>query len=238
MPGVAAGATHGVIRTAQAIRALADDPHNPQRRAELAAGLAYWAARYVELPGAARTQGRRSMAQALAAMPSVQIPDRGLIVEQLAPVGAAPEFAAGVAALQAPAETPAALNAAFEELTRTFADIYVTYGRGNPIGLVHAVTAPTAVHSILDHLPPTVWRASHDALWHVCAALYTAYAHGKPRDDAPTGPGQDPDVSVAKAVASGDEHAIKLAEACLRQYRATSAPAYLYAASRGMYAAA
>ncbi|WP_163567752.1 questin oxidase family protein [Fodinicola feengrottensis] len=62
LPGMIAGATHGVIRTSQAIRGLADDAASPYRRTELATGLAYWAARYFELPGAENSgpvRGRR-----------------------------------------------------------------------------------------------------------------------------------------------------------------------------------
>ncbi|WP_222854220.1 questin oxidase family protein [Fodinicola acaciae] len=233
VPGMVAGATHGVIRTSQAVRGLADDEHNPQRMAELASGLAYWSARYVELPGAGPLAGEKTPAEALAALPTTAVAENGLILDQLGPLVRLPEFADGVAALR----PPVAINAAFGTLTRTFADVYVHFGRNEPIGLVHAVTAPTAVRSILPHLPEVVWRPTHDALWHVGAALFAAFAQGKPRDDAPVGAPQDPAVSVANAVASGDAHAIKLAEACLREHATTGDPTYLHAASRGMYAA-
>jgi hypothetical protein len=233
LPGVVAGATHGVIRASQAIRMLAEDPENPHRQAELAAGLAYWAARYVELP-ATVARGNRSTAQALAAMPSIAVPKEGLIVSKLAPVAASAQFVEAVASL----EPRMAVDAAFGSLTRTFAEVYVHLGRNNPISLVHAVTAPAAVRSILPHLPEPLWRPSHDALWQVGAALYTAFAHGKPRDAEPVGPAQDPQLTVEAAVASGDEHAIKLAEACLREYRINADPIYLHAAARGIYAAA
>lgn len=230
-PGLIAGATHGVIRTSQAIRGLADDEDNPQRLAELASGLAYWAARYVELPAAQPPAGQMSPAEALTALPTTDIAEDGLILDQLAPLVRLPAFTDGVAALR----PPVAIDAAFGTLTRTFADVYVHYGRNDPIGLVHAVTAPTAVRSILPYLPTQAWRPTHDALWHVGAALYAAFAQGRPRDDAPAGPPQDPAVSVANAVASGDAHAIKLAEACLREHATTNDPTYLHAASRGMY---
>ena len=48
-PAMCASATHGVIRVAHAVRALALD-ETPVRIAELAAGLGYWAACYQELP--------------------------------------------------------------------------------------------------------------------------------------------------------------------------------------------
>ena len=45
LPGVAAAATHGVIRVGHAVRALTHDGEDAEHLAELAHGLAYWAAR-------------------------------------------------------------------------------------------------------------------------------------------------------------------------------------------------
>lgn len=46
LPGMSGALTHGVIRTAHAVRALATAGDDPLRRQELARGLSYWAARY------------------------------------------------------------------------------------------------------------------------------------------------------------------------------------------------
>lgn len=51
LPGVAASATHGVIRTGHAVRALLADGDDPVHVTELAHGLAYWAARWQPVPG-------------------------------------------------------------------------------------------------------------------------------------------------------------------------------------------
>src|ERR1017187_7475513 len=51
LPGVVAAATHGVIRVGHAVRALLADGDDPSHLAELAHGLAYWAARWQTLPG-------------------------------------------------------------------------------------------------------------------------------------------------------------------------------------------
>jgi hypothetical protein len=53
LPGVAAAATHGVIRVGHAARALLEDGDDTVYVAELAHGLAYWAARWQPVPGAA-----------------------------------------------------------------------------------------------------------------------------------------------------------------------------------------
>ncbi|MEA2648690.1 MAG: hypothetical protein QOG61_1125 [Candidatus Binataceae bacterium] len=49
-PGIIAAAAHGAIRTAHAARSLAASQNEAHLR-ELAAGLAYWAAKYQTLPG-------------------------------------------------------------------------------------------------------------------------------------------------------------------------------------------
>ena len=54
LPGIAAGATHGVIRVGHAVRALETDDENPQRLTELGQALGYWAARWQPIPGTDR----------------------------------------------------------------------------------------------------------------------------------------------------------------------------------------
>ncbi|MEK8108762.1 questin oxidase family protein [Micromonospora sp. M12] len=54
LPGIAAGATHGVIRVGHAVRALDGDGENWQRLTELGQALGYWAARWQPIPGTDR----------------------------------------------------------------------------------------------------------------------------------------------------------------------------------------
>src|SRR5690348_9016747 len=51
LPGVAAAATHGVIRAGHAVRAVTQDGEDDEHLTELAHGLAYWAARWQPVPG-------------------------------------------------------------------------------------------------------------------------------------------------------------------------------------------
>src|SRR5580698_4018005 len=75
LPGLAAAATHGIIRTSHAARSLASAEQagadTAERTDELGRGLAYWAARYLELPGPARTGGRLDLAAAVGGLPVV-----------------------------------------------------------------------------------------------------------------------------------------------------------------------
>src|SRR3954451_5842210 len=86
LPGFAGGLTHGLIRTAHAVRSLAAAPQPTQReQRELAYGLAYWAARYTRLPGTPDLRGTRAVPDALAALPA--LPPREIIGAQLRKLG-------------------------------------------------------------------------------------------------------------------------------------------------------
>ena len=71
VPGSVGAATHGLIRTGHALRALgvAD---TPPRRLEVATGLAFWASSYQELPGPPLLIGQEGVAGRLGrpALPS------------------------------------------------------------------------------------------------------------------------------------------------------------------------
>jgi hypothetical protein len=58
LPGVVAAATHGVIRVGHAVRALLADGEDDAHTAELAHGLAYWAARWQTVPAGHAAVGK------------------------------------------------------------------------------------------------------------------------------------------------------------------------------------
>jgi hypothetical protein len=232
LPGVAAAATHGVIRTSHAARSLAaaGEAGDAERRDELARGLAYWAASYLELPGASPTGGQLDLPAALDGLPSAgTASERGLITEELkTKLPAMTGFGDAVAALRSPADPAADLR----ELAATFTRVFLGYGRTRPIALLHAVTAPVAARSVLPLLPAGLARPTYDALWQVGAALYAVYTPGVTPEPLPAGPGSSRDDVTEMAVAAGDEHAIKLTEACLRLHAETPDPVFLHAAAR------
>ncbi len=154
----------------------------------------------------------------------------GLITERLKDsLASEPEFPAAIAALQPPTDVPGDLL----RLSTAFARIFLVHGRARPIGFLHAVTAPVAARSVLPLLPPEYARPTHDALWQTAAALYTAYAGEAGREPLPSGEPPAPSVLADRATATGDVHAIKLTEACLRLYSESPDPVLLHAAARG-----
>ena len=81
LPGIAAGATHPVIRVGHAVRTLLGGEANAPRITELAHGLGYWAARHQPLPALnppASLVPAPSAAAALDSVPPVADPSGGI----------------------------------------------------------------------------------------------------------------------------------------------------------------
>src|SRR3984957_8633063 len=234
LPGVAAAATHGIIRASHAARSLAGagEAGDAERRDELARALAYWAASYVELPGGARPDGTLNAAAAIRALPLLDGPPPGdLITDRLKNgLPRLPGMHDALAALRPPAGTDTGRD--LRDLAGEFTRVFLGYGRGQPIVFLHAVTAPVAAYSVLPLLPRQLARPTYDALWQVGAALYAVHAGGVTPEPLPASSPLAPDDLADLAVATGDEHAIKLTEACLRLHAETPDPAFLHAAAR------
>lgn len=224
LPGLWGAAGHGVIRAAHAARALGDH-ESPERLDELARGLAYWAAECELLPGRATLEGTRSLEDAMARVGTLTLPPTSgwLITEILAPIGEVSGFPEAVAALG-----PTSIS----ELTAAFARVYLANAEHAAIPLVHAVTTPTALRSLLPLLPAAQHRAAVGDAWRACAALLLGFgAADNPQVDPEVRGTLDRDELADRAVASADEHAIKLTEACLREHAITPHAAYLAAAA-------
>ena len=227
-PGLSAAAAHGLIRTAHAVRSL-QAKETELRRRELAEGLGYWAARYQPLPDAPSGKpGGLKPAEALARVP--HLPDekrmRGSIDTGLRSLNQLPAFAQVADLIALPTEAAPFLS----ELTETFAAVYVRHVQArNAIVLVHAVTGTTALRSLLPYLSPSATRSAQRSGWQLAAAIYAVYGDG-PTNPLPAAKEIKRDDLIDRAVASGDEHAIKFTEACLREYALNPKTVYLQAA--------
>jgi hypothetical protein len=228
-PGLAASATHGIIRTSHAARSLAA-AQTSERVAELARGLAYWAATYFEVPGTASTSGHLDLDAAVRNLPVAARPDtEGLITGGIrAQLAGEPRFPAAVAALRPPDDVAAGLL----RLGTTFARVFVVYGRNRPIALLHAVTSTVAARSVLGLLPADVAGPTYGRLWQVAAALYTSFVAGATPEPVPLTDPLAPAELTERAVVTDDVHAIKLTEACLRLHAESPDAVLLHAAAR------
>lgn len=219
VPGIAAGATHGVIRTGHVVHHLLK--HDvPTGRAELGQALGYWAARWQRVPNAVRPSGQLSPAEALDSVPRVPEQEQG-INHRFAQLQDLSGWTASLDSLR-PALTADEARERIAEVANAAAKRYLTAAQGSPIMLVHAATAPTAVLRALPALPRSHWASSLDAAWAASAAVTAAYAPATPapRSDLPQADGT-PEEIFTRAVEHGDEHVIKLADTCLEVYERT-----------------
>jgi hypothetical protein len=227
LTGTVTAGTHGLIRTAHAVRAL-EDGETELRIEELGVALAYWAAYYRELPGTPDFEGVLSFGQALDRVPRLTR-DRerpGMpreFILQVAPHAA--ELSAAVNAAAEPKSDEEALSA----ITEAGARLYLSHAARHPIIFIHTVTAPAALRILLPHLPMVTQRIALRRVFQAVAAWAAAYGSEVAADHYD-------DVLVSKveiverSIETGDPHAIKFVEACVREFRHNSQPAYLAAA--------
>lgn len=234
-PGVVAAAFHGAIRTAHATRSL-EVTETPARRRELGEGLGYWAATYNALPETtppSRPPAGRKPSGAIAGVPILP-PERrvsyGNIVDRLAPLDAFPPFAPVADAVDPSGDVEAFLA----DLTETFAAVYLaSVPPGSVITFLHGVTGPVAVRTLLPYVSPEEQRLLLRYTWQACASFYSSNG-GKtaPRLSSDALPSRDE--LADRAIATGDEHAIKFTEACFREYARNPKPVYVLAARDGV----
>jgi hypothetical protein len=228
-PGLVAAATHGVIRTAHAVRSL-EGRETPLRVKELARGLAYWAARYQELPWQPAPPGSLLPSAALGRLhelPEGRQRRMGLITTGLSALKedeAFPEVANLVTTNVGP-------SAFLSDLTAAFAGVYLRKASdtGLVITFIHAVTGPSAVRLLLPYVSGDQVAPLLRYAWQAAAALYVAY--GCERAVEQSTPDIAIDDLIDEAVATGDEHAIKFTEACLREHELNPQPVFLAAAA-------
>ena len=255
LPGVAAAATHGLIRTGHVVRTLLADEGKDEGTAanqptldELAHALAFWAARAQPVPPSADPSGRLDPLAALDAVPRVAS-QQGDLAARFGQLTGASGWPAAVGRLR-PAATPDQAPARLADLVAAATMRYLTHGHGQPVLLVHTATAPNAVLHALPALPARLWAPSLTAVWAASAAIFAAFAPPEPAHPEPAhpepahpeganpkgaspGPGTTADV-LDRAVDHGDEHVIKFTDTAAEAYTRTGQPDTLAAALRAV----
>lgn len=205
MPAIAAGAFHGAIRTAFAIESGAPN--------EVAHALAYWAATYASLPDAPQPAGSRSPHDVLSAL--ARDPDHAgkrpagrSITENTHAAARTPVFHDAAASLDAE-------QLALDPIARAVLQAYAASG---DFTLLHGVTG-THAFRVLAPLASDSGAALVD-LW---AALVAAYlGAGAPGVEGWGLRGSDaldwPEIHL-RARQRDDEHDIKLAYSCWREWQ-------------------
>lgn len=227
LPGVAAAAFHGLIRTAHAVAA--------GHAGEVAMGLAYWAARYAPLAAprdaeAATAQPRLPLAQWLAALqawPAAGGVRAPLIIARMRQCSETPGFAELAGALQIQGDAGQTLD----RLARAAA---AAYAESASFTLLHAVTASHALRALLPLIddPDAALRAFARA----AAAAVAAAATEPPRPGLSRLNPAPPDWAalVQSAWFTGDEHLIKLVHAAWALHAAAGGEEFIAAAQRAV----
>lgn len=210
LPGCGAAAFHGLIRTAYA----ASTGHH----AELADALAYWSCRYLDLGGPPAEGGDERDPEVLLRELRVEESSRRLIFERMRDAASAPQLHAAVRRL---AVGPGTL----ERLARLAAHAYAASG---DFTVLHLVTSAHALRVLMPFGGDAV--AACRAYWLAYAAAVCA-AGAAPRPAAPLRPW--PSI-VDAALASDDDHLIKLVDTCREQERAYGGGEWQRAASRAV----
>ena len=222
-PAIAAGAFHGAIRTAFALESEAPG--------ELAHALAYWAGAYQTLPSAPLPAGTRSPGEVLAALArdpahaGRRLPGRS-IVERTTAAARLPDFGQHVASLD-----PDQL--ALDAIARAVLRAYVASG---DFTLLHGITGSHAFRLLAPYAADS--GAALVDLWTAVVAAYLGA--GAPPVDGWRLEGSDaldwPQIH-ARAVKCEDEHDIKLAYSCWREWQHRGDDLYRRAASARVCAA-
>jgi Questin oxidase-like len=233
-PGFCAAATHGAIRVGHAVRGLAE-AETARRLSELADALASWAATYQELPEyGAPTPEAMTAREALVRL-ALLPPERrrpGNIAAALKALDDFPEFAATIHLVNFSGGPERMLP----QLSEAFARLYLANARSGltVIVFIHGVTSLAALGHIVPHVGEATARRALRYAWQAGCGLYACFgsASAAAEDIGPVPP--DPDWLIDRAIASGDEHAIKFTEACLCGHALDPSPAYFAAAGHAI----
>ena len=216
LPGAFASAAHGLLRTSHAVRALGASDTLVRRR-ELAHGLGVWAGTYQELPGTpanATQSGTRRLADLQPVPEAARV--EGAFTDQVGALSAHPSFGVWVEALDLDEDPEALLG----ELVREAAALYLEHPHAR-IAYCHAVTAPAAVRVLAPLLPEAAVLEAVGRAYQAAGALHAvSYAPCVPDAGewrAVERMAGDPLEIRYRAACSLEDHAIKLAEAALRE---------------------
>ena len=219
--GVSGAAFHGPIRVAHAVESDHDG--------ELAAGLAYWAARWEPLPApgpaVARIDGVAAWLDAIDARRVAVDPawraSAPLISARMQQAALTPPYVELAGALAVDGVAPAAL---LRDLARSCAARYAATGN---FTVLHMATASRALRVLARWLPTT--PAALAPLLHAVAAAELAARAAPLRHDAVDAEPDWDDVR-RRACASDDDHVIKLVHAVVMQHAESPDAVWLEAA--------
>ena len=236
MPGCSAAAFHGLIRTAQGVRA--------GHAGEIADGLAYWAARWqslgpvaaparqtapdllTALRGARRAMGPVALPKQSVITQPVTQPITQPITQVMAAVAAQPGFGSACARVPRGADLPAAVAG-------LAAQLFVRHGDFAALQLVIAARAVERLRPFFDEADALFGAFAQTAVAGVlCTGLPLPADLGRDEAELPPPPAW---AALLKRVRnSTDAHVIQLVDACCEHGRALGGTVWRRAAARAL----
>jgi hypothetical protein len=219
LPGLGAGAFHGLIRTAYGVRFRNDS--------EVMDGLGYWAIAYLplgQLPAPGRETEPLAALEAIRKSPSLvgKRLSGDLIFGKMKAAAALPAFPAAAALLKPEART----------LERIAGAVVRLYAATGDFTALHAVTATHAFRQLLPFVQQPADGVRY--LWQALAAAYVTIQ--APAVTAPNGRNVPTwELIASKAAASRDPHDLKLVEIARDEESCYHDPMYRLAAARRMH---
>ena len=232
--GLFAGAGHGFLRTAHALRSL-EATDSLLRRRELARGLGYWSARFQRLPGrlGIGTTGPKDAVASLSEWPLVGAAESrsGFFFESVRRLDSFPEFATAIETLALPERSE--IDEFISALCRAATSLYLDHPQSR-IVYVHALTIPSAARLVVGYLSEADARLLSVAVFQASAAMHSIYgtaAFPADPDEEVNRISEDWDEIRYHAACSLQEHAIKMVEACWREDQVRPDPIFRHAAA-------
>jgi hypothetical protein len=147
-----------------------------------------------------------------------------------------PEVLDSWAARLAPGFPSGDASAFLSDLTATFARVFLANAHDiyTTIAFVHAVTGPSALRPLVPYLRDKTLRDALAYAWQTAAAMYATFGTNADLSQFSETRTESKDELFDRAIACGDEHAIKFTEVCLREHALKPDPAFLAAASHAI----
>lgn len=122
------------------------------------------------------------------------------------------------------------IDVAISEHTAAFAEVLLARSEAYPVPMIHCVTAATALRNLLPYLPVDFGPWAYRYVRQVSDALVTRFGNHAPhrfeKDPNARRLTVTPIDPAGRAIEHGDEHVIKLTEACLREDAIRPNPVY------------
>jgi hypothetical protein len=229
LPGYAGALTHGLIRTAHAVRTIGREAEPSSLMiVELSRALALWAAAFTTLPGHPELRGTLAIDEALGRLPRPEEPWSPLEAGLFSRIHELRDFSGAVDAVGPPTTDDGALS----EMSAAFCRILVANEEVFPVPLVHTVTPISGMRTLAPYATGLSMNALYAQLWHVGAAIVSGFtppsnsaAHLLASENVPNAA-----MVIELAVEHGDPHVVKFAEACVSEHWLNPNPIYLLAA--------